>query len=49
LDISHDSHRRILVFSRGAQKLSCSSQGIVRAEGIKVMFFVHFSLLLFSI
>ena len=36
-------HRRRLVFSPGgAQKHSCSSQRIVRAEGVKVMFLCVF-------
>ena len=41
-------HRRRLVFSSGeAQKISCSSQRIVRAEGVKVMFLFTFLYCLF--
>ena len=44
-----ENHRRRLVFSPGggAQKISCSSQRIVRAEGVKVMFLFIFLYCLF--
>ena len=49
LDNIVTKHRRRLVVSPGggAQKISCSSQRIVRAEGVKVMFLCIFLITFF--
>ena len=43
MDLTVGEHRRRHVFSPGgAQKNSCSSQRILRAEGVKMMFLCIF-------